>query len=468
MVPALPIRDYTGRGNDLTRYMQPAVSDVAFRLGSTSRANQMLTGRLAKWGGWRRLLTAGERAALLAGEGWPFNTTPSLRDACVFYPLDEPTDSVTYRDATGRGNDLTRGVNTITKVSGPLGSDFAARFGSAGESTLVLNPPTPDVAYGNSVHSISGWCYLDALGTTQQAFWGQADADTGAGKFGNVLYYFADWGGGPARQDRLQSDFANNVDIYRNPVIVGDSLGSPGIATWHHMLFQWDPSTNTETLYIDGVANTLAEVIRPAARTGPNRTHFATPPKFLPPAFPHSGWDLVGDQCFASHAANADLSLTAGVSKSVWGWVRFDDFNTTQVVMGDLGAINAQQSLSFAIEQAAGQFYFVIGNQVATVNACSVALADTNWHAFVAWYNAGDATIHLDLDNGAATASVAAGLAPGGPLGQFMMGASRQTANPSGFNFQFQGDIGVAGISAGVPSGADITRLWAYGSGLYY
>ena len=370
--------------------------------------------------------------------------------------LDEASNASTYADATGRGNTLVRGANAIVQTTGPLGgTDKAARFGSAGASSLTLDPPTADVSPGNQAHFISGWALLDSLGTTQQAFWGQAN--TAAIKFGNVLYYYAG-------TDRLQSDFANNVDIFRNAVVVGDSLGSPGTGVWHHMLFEYDPVSNVETLYIDGMANVLAEVQRPAPRTGPNRAHFSVPPSFNP----HSGWDSVGSQCFASRAANADLAFVAGTSKSLKGWIRFDDHATAQSIMGDLSIVGASVNMSVVLQQSANHLYFLTGNQAGLYDQCSVVLADGAWHAFVCWYDAGSGTININLDNGAATASVSVTHPPAGPLGDFQLGGSRQSTTASGFGLQMLGDVGAAGVALGVPTANDIASLWAYGSGRFY
>ena len=70
------VLDQSGHGNHLTRYMQPAVSDVPFILGANQFSGQNLTGdsrsgRVAAPAHDRR------EGRLRAGEGWPFSTTPS-------------------------------------------------------------------------------------------------------------------------------------------------------------------------------------------------------------------------------------------------------------------------------------------------------------------------------------------------------------------------------------------------------
>lgn len=449
------VLDQSGHGNHLTRYMQPAVSDLPFILGANQFSGQNLTGRLAKWGGWRRLLTSAEKAALRAGEGWPFATTASLRDAAVFYLLNESSNAATYRDATGRGNTLTRTGGAITQVAGPLGTDKGARFGSAGISFLSLYPATPDVAYGNSVHTISGWVNLDALGTSQQIFWGQLVPTTPT-KVGNCLYYFS-------ATDRLQSDFANNVDLYRNAVVVSLTSPPPGTGTWRHMLFDYDPAANVEGLEIDGVRDELAEVVRPAPRTSPSRLHFAVPPQFNSL---QSGWDNIGVQCFASHASNADLAIGPS-TKTVWGWVRFDNAQSLQTVMGFLR--DGVNYTDWVVQQSGGQLYFVLGDGAGGLDFCSVALSDTNWHCFVAWYDrTGDGKLHLNLDNGARVASASVTHTPAASSLQFLMGACTSPAAATGYNQQLLGDLGVCGISTGAPSSAEIANLYAFGSGRYY
>ena len=449
------VLDQSGHGNHLTRYMQPAVSDVPFILGANQFSGQNLTGRLAKWGGWRRLLTTAEKAALRAGEGWPFSTTPSLRDAAVFYLLDEPSNASTYADATGRGNTLTRTGGAIVQVAGPLGTDKAARFGSAGISFLTLYPATPDVAYGNAVHSISGWVNLDALGASQQIFWGQLRPTTPT-LVGNCLYYFS-------ATDRLQSDFGNNVDLYRNAVVVTTSSPPPGTGTWHHMLFDYDPATNVEGLEIDGVRDELHDVVQPAPRPSPSRLHFAVPLQF---SAQRSGWDNIGVQCFASRPSNADLVLSSGASKTVWGWVRFDNPSALQTVLGFLqDGVNA---VNWVVQQSAGLMYFVVGDNAGHLDYVTAPVADTNWHSFVCWYDAQAGRIYVDLDNGAHTANAAVTHAPAANALPFVMGACTSQATATGYGQQFLGDLGVCGISTGPPSPAEIAQLYAYGSGRYY
>lgn len=449
------ITDRSGRGNDLSPYMKPAVSDVAFVIGANTTGGQALTGSVAKWGNWKRVLTAGEKAALRAGEGWPFNTTPSLRDATVFYLLDEASNAATYADATGRGNTLTR-TGATTKVAGPLGSDFAVNM--AGASRLVLNPPTADVQNGNVAQTISGWCYLDAIGAGQQIFYGQLEFATI--KFSNCLYYF----GGV---DRLQSDFGNNVDLYRNPVIVSNAAGAPGTGVWHHMLFTYDPATNVETLEIDGVANTLSPVQQPARLTTPNRAHFAIPPSFSGIPGATSGWDAVGSACHATHAHTTDLAIQ-GASRSAWGWVKFSDFTTTQTIMGRTQTVGGSANCDWWVQQAAGLLYFVMGDGVGNIQYFTVPLADTNWHAFICWYNAGTGFMHINLDNGAQVNSVLRTVGVSSAALPFNMGANDQNLAAGGYSQQLLADIGVAGVSTGVPSAADIAALYAYGAGKFY
>lgn len=447
------ILDQSGRGNHLTRYMQPATSNVTFLLGANSVGSQSMTGRLSKWGNWKRLLTAAEKAALRGGEAWPFSTTTTLRDASVFYLLNEASNSSTYADATGRGNTLVKSANPTVQVAGPLGTDKGVQLGSSGASYLILDPATADVANGNHAHTISGWVNLDALGASQQIFWGQLEFATT--KVGNCLYYFSS-------TNRLQSDFANNADLYRNAVVVADTFGAPGTGVWHHMLFQYDPVTNVETLEIDGVADSLAEVVRPAPRTSPSRSHFAVPPWFTGTG--HSGWDSVGVQCFASHAASADLSFGPH-SKTAWGWVKFDNTSSTQTVMGcfqETGTL-----IDWVIQQAGGLMYFVLGNNAGAYDFITVPLADASWHSFACWYDTSAGRIYIDLDNGAHTANTAVTHTPSAGTMPFIMGAC-SSSTATGANQQLLGDIGIAGISDGVPSQAEIAQLYAYGSGRYY
>jgi hypothetical protein len=355
-----------------------------------------------------------------------------------------------------------KSANATIQVPGPLGTDKGVQLGSAGPSFLILDPATDDVKNGNAVQTISGWANLDALGVLQQAFWGQADTFA-TQQFGNVLYYFS-------ATDRLQSDFSGGAGPYRNAVVVADSLGPPGTGVWHHMLFQYDPVANVETLYVDGVANVLAEVQRPAPRTSPNRSHFAVPPSFNGTG--HSGWDgSIGpdNQCLASHSVNADLAFGPN-SKSAWGWLRFNSTVVAQTVMGRLQIAGGGVVVNtdWVIQEAAGLLYFILGDMAGGYDFATVPLADGNWHAFVCWYDAGAGRIKIDLDNGAHTANVAVTHVPAVGAIDFIMGANLRTDFTSGFSTQLLADIGIAGISDGVPSAGDIAKLWAYGKGIFY
>ena len=141
--------DASGRGHMLTvnpTNIAPAASTGPFRIGANSSGGQTVNGSLAQWGKWNRILTTGEKAALAAGQTWPFSSTPSLQSGCVaYYLLNEASNSTNYADATGRGNTLTRN-GTTTQVTGPGGSGNATSINGA---YLERNPPTADLKSGN-------------------------------------------------------------------------------------------------------------------------------------------------------------------------------------------------------------------------------------------------------------------------------------------------------------------------------
>src|SRR6478735_4905939 len=344
--------DSTGRGNDLTRRMIPAVSTLAFALAGNSAGAQLTTGRLAKWGKWNRVLTTAEKTALLAAEGWPFSTTTSLQDAVAYYLLNEAGGSSSYADATARGNTLTKaGASATVRVAGPLGSDFATQFDG---TNYLTRAATTDLQGGNATYTIAGWVKLDSLGAagSVQAFWGQFD---NANRIGNVVYYHRD-------NTAFQGDLGNDVDLYRNAGVVSTNAGAPTTGVWYLLLYEYNGATNTLTEEVNGTANSLSTIQQPDRVTGkigssPIGAKFRVNPDYR--ATNQSGWDLVGAEVCCTKAVNGDLSI-GNTAKTVWGWVKFDDFTTTQSVMGCFNLTGT--SGDWMIQQSAGVMAFVLGD----------------------------------------------------------------------------------------------------------
>ncbi len=454
---ALPtIRDYTGRGNTITRNMIPAASSMSFDIGCNTVGAQGVTGDEAKAGIWHRVTTAGEDAVLATAPSWTALALTSLSDAKAFYMLDEASSAATYADSTGRGNTLTHGGTNGTKVAGPLGTDFAVRLGGGGVTVLEDTTPSADLCPGNQSCTVSVWVKLSALGTTQQLVWGQFNGTDATG--GPVIYYHKD-------NDRWQVDYGNGIDLYRNACVVNDSAGAVSTGVWYHLIAKYDASANTLSLSVNGVTDTLTTVQQPAPVTSGDRPAllFRTNPDYREvPA--QSGWDLIGKYMTARRDNNADLSFSTGVSKAAWMWVKFDNVTPLQSVMGIYDS--AFNHADWVFQQAAGRMYFVLGNGAGVFNYADVVLNDTNWHLVVGWLNAATGFVHISIDNGAATDSSVATITPTTPVPyEFLMGAATRSG-PEIENQKFLGKICLAGVSLGVPSAGDIAALYALGSGL--
>lgn len=451
--------DATGRGNDLTRRMLPATSTLAFALGGNSAGAQLVTAAQAKWGIWKRILTTSEKAALATGIGWPFTGgNASLADASAYYLLGEAGGSTSYADSTGRGNTLAKaGTNATVQVAGPLGSDFATKFDGTNYLTRAI---TADLQGGNSAFTVAGWVNLTSKGSAAgvQAFWGQFDNGI---RLSTVVYFHHD-------NNAFQLDLGNDVDLYRNAGVVSSTFGSPSLSTWYFIVSQYDPTTNLSTQIINNAStNSIGPIQQPAQITGkigpvPLGAKFQVNPDFR--ATNLSGWDLVGAAVNCSHAVNGDLSI-GNAAKTVWGWVKFDDFTATQTV---IGSFNLNGTVGdWLIQQSAGALSFILGDSAGHFDSVSVALADTGWHMFVAWFDkSGDGKIHLSLDNGALVATpVTPTHTPATGSVAFIMGAATDTSTGSGFGQQLTGTLDGVGIANGAPNAADISALWNGGAG---
>lgn len=450
--------DATGRGNNILRYLLPAASTLNFAIGGNEAGAQLTNGIVGPSGIWHRILTAGEKSALNGGEIWPFNTTTTLRDAKAYYLLNEAGGSTSYADATGRGNTLTKqGTNATVRVAGPPGITFATQFDG---TNYLSRAVTADLQGGNQAFTIATWINLATLGTTDQvqAWWGQFNNGI---RVGSVVYYHFD-------NAAFQLDLGNDVDLYRNAGVVNKAFGTPSINTWYFILSQYDPTANLSSQTINNVStNSLGPIQQPAQAAGkigtnPLGAKFQVNPDFR--ALNASGWDLVGAAVNCNKATNGDMSI-GNAAKTVWGWVKFDDFTTTSTVMG---CVNLSGTvLDWCIQQSAGALLFLTGDSAGHFDSVTVPLADNNWHMFVCWFDKyGDGKIHLNLDNGAhvATPTIPTHTPATGSVA-FVMGAATNTSTGSGFDQQLAGTLDGVGIANGTPTPNDIAALWNNGAG---
>lgn len=443
---ATVIADASGRGNNLTPYLRIGVTTYKFQFGS-SRMSQNLNGAAKGWGRWNRLLTSAEKAALAAKEYWPFNSTTSLRDAKAYYLFDEPDNSATYVDATGRGNDLSPS-GAITRTPGPGGSgDNASNFNDG--PYLYRDNPGTDLQSGQFVTTVAGWIRINSKSAnrSQQCMWTQLDNSTP--KSGYNVYY-------DSTSDRfwLDNDGGDNVSLNKGTYMNAATFGAPLTGVWYLLITEYDKDGNQTSISINnGTKDVLPNILQPVPASlsiGVGSRFFLNPAGDF--GTRKSGWDAdiygnVLGNSRVSQTITPDVSIGPR-SKTVWGWIKADNTTNSQWIAGMTGDWN--------ITLASNLLTFKFGAEEVTV---SVPFADTTSpHLVVCWYDRPNNIIHIDLDhskytataNGPGTAQTVAGV-------YFMGGTSSS---------QFAGVLKGWGIANGIPSGADLDYLWNNGNGI--
>lgn len=459
--------DASGRGHTLTvnpnqkalPYSQP------FRIGANASGAQTVTGSLAQWGKWNRLLTAGEKAAIAAGQTWPFSSTPSLQVGCVaYYLLNEASNAATYADATGRGNTLTR-TGATTQVTGPGGTGHATSM--AGATFLERNPPTVDLQSGNYNFTVVGWYNLAAKSncpTCQQIFWGQVNIVTNPATTGAAVYY-------EGEGDSINSDLGNGVDLFANAaIVIPATQSSPTIGTWYQVLSEFNVTTSVMT---DTINNTITATyprnIQPPAVPAKinNGAHFVPNAVFVNGV--SSGWDnsTTGPITRATAPSSPDLSF-GNNAKTVWFWFKSDNTTTTQSVAGFYDF--ATNDIDWLVQIASGSAIFLIGNSAGTFDFCEVPFTDTSsFHLLVGWYDKAATTLHLNIDHGSLACSASVGLTPVASSLPLWIGANvngSQSPGVSGASQPFLGAIDEMGIANGAATSTDLDTLWNSGAGI--
>lgn len=389
----------------------------------------------------------------------------SLRDAVVYFMLDEASGSSMYTDATGRGNTLISSGAPV-QTSGPLGTDKATLF-SAGVS--LWRPYTADLQTGNYSWTICGWVRLtNPIPTgslTQQIFWSQWD--TSGTTSGTNLYYEPD-----GATFSLDGGFPESLG--QGPTITNTTL-HPTAATWYFVMAEYDPVANTLTYTINNdsakrISLSPIQQPTPVPEKIGNGSRFQVNPQF---AFGvRSGWDappLVDGSCHAYLQRNSNVSF-GNNPFTVWGWFKaaLGQPWQPQTLLGLFDPTTGE--LEWTVQISGTVLYWVIGdgrinysfNNLVTIHN------DLNWHLFVCWYDKTAGKLWAVLDHGTPIGANISVL-PGALFGnrRFTIGAaSRSTGN---VGQQFVGSLNAVGIARGNPTtnpGGDVDVLWNGGNGI--
>ena len=166
----------------------------------------------------------------------------ALTDNLVaYYSLEEA--SGTRVDATGRGNDLTDN-NTVTQAAGKVGN--AAQFTRANSESLS-KADTADVRIGGDIAvSVQAWIYLDTLPSASGSFQIVSKDASGNREL--------DWSVSTSDDKVYIGMFSGGSASY------AASASALSTATWYHLVFTYDPATNTLSLYTNNGAATTASL----------------------------------------------------------------------------------------------------------------------------------------------------------------------------------------------------------------
>jgi hypothetical protein len=462
--------DALGNGNDLYPNLRPTPVQLDFRIGSNNAPTQQTFGALSKWGKWNRILTTIEKAALFSGQAWPFDTTQTLRDAVVFFLLDELTGSGTYADATGRGNTLIS-QGTPTQTTGPLGGTDKATLFAEGDS--LWRSITVDLQTGNFPWTICGWVNLTApIPTgplTQQVFWGQWN--TNGTTSGTNIYYDP-----TANVETFCVDQGFPDNLGQGPTITNTTLIDPSPNTWYFILAEYDP-----------VSNTLSHTINndPAKRVnlGPIQQPVAAPGKIgygsvfqKNPAFSFgttTGWDAPptpDGSCHLYMPRNNNVSF-GNNPFTVWGWFKSALSQpwapNPQTLIGIFNTGN--NSLEWAVQLSGNNLWWVLGNggDQQQWNNQSIIPDDKNWHLFVCWFDTVTRRLKVVIDNGPETFfQLTIPVIPGTMFGSPNLTIGACTRSIGDMGQQFTGSLNAIGIARGNPTAGDLSTLWNTGKGI--
>jgi len=165
----------------------------------------------------------------------------ALTDSLVaFYPLDGDG-----ADATGRGNDLTN--SGASWVSGLIGS--AADL-ERSESDYLTVADTADLSMGDIDFSVQAWVKGETLGAVSA--WVLGKRSNAASSLEYQMEYLAtDLGG----SNRMAFAVSNGTTVN---FVAASTFGALATGTWYHVVGVHDSVANTITIYVNGVADSVA------------------------------------------------------------------------------------------------------------------------------------------------------------------------------------------------------------------
>jgi len=154
-----------------------------------------------------------------------------------------------------------------------------------------------------------------------------------------------------------------------------------------------------------------------------------------------------------THASNASLQVTGDFTFSIW--FRFDG-GGTYIAKGDLLTPPADYLLDFSVDR------FRFGKDTVNYVAAIVTPTLFTWHHIVAWFDSGDGTFHLRLDDATSYVS-SSGLTLVQTAGPFTIGALTYSGSPANFGNGIYDEVGFWKRKL---TAAEITALYNGGAGL--
>ncbi|MFZ2540710.1 MAG: hypothetical protein WAW75_02930 [Gallionella sp.] len=356
------------------------------------------------------------------------------------------------------------GIGTYGITAG-LGTHSSRGFTLWKDITLTKTSPSTDLQSGPSSMTIAGWVKINnkfnpySSLASQQVFWGQLVNDfggQGVTESGFNVYYDP-----TANRFCIDIDAGDGQPLSAGSVTIDTVLGIPTSNTWYFVLLEFDRENNQAKLQVNnGAGNTNSPILQPTPVAGKvgDGSQFILNTAFSF-ATRTTGWDVpppVNGNCYADLPPNSDLSFGAN-SKVAWGWFKATDYTTYQTLGGFYDGTAA--GTDWIIQISASNLYFVCGLQQ---NYIAIPLTDTNWHFFIAWFDATSGLIYFNLDGATYTVRAIGPTTPQTVSNNFRLGSD---SGNGGSDHQFKGILDAWGIANGNPLDSDIAALWNGGSG---
>lgn len=466
-------------GTQLLPSTTPWKTTRTFRIGrnaSPSGTTQASKARITKVSLLKRVPTSAEIAAW-AAYGVPGDTDMPA-DFSLFLKMDEASNASSFADSSGNSQTFSRGATGLTRVAGPLGTDFAQQFTGTSseylERAIVDGDPAQIPAFASSSFALGCAVDLDTLplSSEQQVFCGQIAIGLGAPNdcdLASCLYLYG--GTGKFQADVCAGD-RRNVD--NNLAVVSST--TPTTATWYHELLVVNRATNTAKLYINGLLETTFSIVaQPTVQSGfisGGSAHKFEPVTAadLSAAPGTSGYEGVGRYLY-KRPSLGNLAITHGTDWVIGFAIKMGDTVTLQTPMGIYDAGGGFKA-NWAIQQSAGVLYFEVGSGALNVLAyCFVTLNDTNWHIVRLWADFSALKVKGLLDNATAFSNDGndgIGFTVGMPAINPEFRIAAATTN-TGFDNsavqQFNGQLQGIVIGTGAPDATFDAKLWNSGAG---